>query len=160
MSFAILAYLTGLIVVVFALLAWLRHRDPFHPMFFIGPMLIFLYSGMPLMLSLGEPEQLRGYLSEGELVYVQTLNLIGTLCICAGILLGSGPALTWQRPQAPTLPPAVSKRLSHAALLPRRHRPCRLRLHAGQRRRPARAPTAAPTAASGRTPATSATSSC
>ena len=115
--FAALAYLTGLIVVFFALLAWLGHRDPFHPMFYIGPMLIFLYSGMPLMLNLGQPEQLRGYLGESELVYVQTLNLIGTLCICLGIMLGSGPAASWHRAESPTLPPQAGRRLTHAALL-------------------------------------------
>jgi hypothetical protein len=117
MSFGVLAYLTGLIVVVFALLAWLRHRDPFHPMFYIGPMLIFLYSAMPLMLTIGKPEQLQGYLNQSELIYVQTLNLIGTLCICAGILLGSGPAVTWHRVGAQRLSPAVSRRLARAAVV-------------------------------------------
>jgi hypothetical protein len=112
-----LAYLTGLIVVLAAVLAWLRHRDPFHPMFYIGPMLIFLYSALPLILTAAEPEQLRGYLSDRELIYVQALNLIGTFCICAGVLLGGGPAASWHRLRPQTLPPHVGRRLTRAALI-------------------------------------------
>ena len=117
MTFELLAYFTGLIVLGFAICAWQQHRDPFHPIFYIGPMLIFLYSALPIMLTLGQPHQLHGYLSDSDLVYVQTLNLIGTFCFCAGILLGSGPAVAWYRSQPDGLPLEVGRRLAHAALV-------------------------------------------
>ena len=117
MLFDFLTYLTGLIAIVFVFFAWQQHRDPFHPMLYIGPMLIYLYSALPVMLTLVQPRQLRGFLDEGDLVYVQTLNLIGTFCLCAGILLGSGPAAAWHRARPDALPPAVARRLAQAALV-------------------------------------------
>jgi hypothetical protein len=51
MLFEFFAYLTGLLVLAFVVVAWLMYRDSFHPVIYIGPMLLFLYSFLPLYLA-------------------------------------------------------------------------------------------------------------
>ena len=116
MLFEFIAYLTGLAVLAFVVLAWVTSRDSFHPLIYIGPMLVFLYSFLPLYLALTQREELRAYLADRDLIYVQTLNCLGAVSLCLGILLG-GAAATAGRPR-PGLPPeAVSRRLAGAAVL-------------------------------------------
>ena len=117
MLFEFLAYLTGLAVVALVVLAWFMHRDPFHPLICIGPTLVFLYAYLPLYLSITQREELRGYLADGDLVYVQSLNGLGAIALCLGILFGSAAA-TAGRPPPPSLPSDdVARRLAAAAVL-------------------------------------------
>jgi hypothetical protein len=116
MLFEFFAYLTGLAVLAAVVLAWVIHRDSFHPLIYIGPMLLFLYSFLPLYLAITQREELRGYIGDGDLIYVQILNGLGAIGLCAGILLGSGPAMGG-RPQ-PWLPSDhFSRRLAGAAIV-------------------------------------------
>lgn len=116
MLFEFFAYLTGLAVLAGVVLAWVIHRDSFHPLIYIGPMLVFLYSFLPLYLAITQREELRGYIGDGDLTYVQILNGLGAIGLCAGILLGSGPAMAG-RPQ-PWLPSDhFSRRLAGAAVV-------------------------------------------
>jgi hypothetical protein len=114
--FEFLAYLTGLAVLAFGVLAWAMHRDPFHPVLYLGPMLVFLYSFLPLYLAFTQREALRAYLDDRDLIYVQILNGAGAVSLCLGALLGSGPALGSRRPQAWSLPGGVRRRLAGAAV--------------------------------------------
>ena len=86
-------------------------------MIYIGPMLVFLYSFLPLYLTFTQREALRGYLDDGELIYVQSLNGLGALSLCLGILLGSAP-LSGSRPPRPWMPTdQVRRRLAAAAVV-------------------------------------------
>ena len=117
MLFEFLAYLTGLTVLAFVVIAWATHRDTLHPLICIGPILIFLYSFLPLYLSLTQREELRGYLDDRDLIYVETLNGLGAISLCLGILLGSPPAAK-DRPPRRWLPSdRVRRRLARAAVV-------------------------------------------
>jgi hypothetical protein len=116
MWFELFAYLTGLAVLALIGLAWLMYRDSFHPLIYIGPMLLFLYSFLPLYLSFTQREGLRGYLDDGDLIYVQTLNALGALSLCLGILLGSGPAAARRPPPPWFFDQGFSHRLTAAAV--------------------------------------------
>jgi hypothetical protein len=116
MPFEFLAYLTGLAVLALIALAWVMHRDPFHPVLYLGPMLVFLYAFLPLYLSFTQREELLGLLAEGDLVYVQVLNGLGAVSLCLGVLLGGAPA-GGNRRSIPWLPaPAFGRRLAGAAI--------------------------------------------
>jgi hypothetical protein len=92
------------------------YRDSFHPLIYIGPMLVFLYSFLPLYLSFTQREELRGYLGDGDLIYVQVLNGLGATSLCLGILLGGAPA-TAGRPPRPWMPADdFGRRLAGAAV--------------------------------------------
>lgn len=115
MVFEFLAYLTGLALLALVALAWVMHRDPFHPMIYFGPMLLFLYAFLPLYLSLTQREELRDLLEVQDLIYVQSLNGLGALGLCLGILLGGAPAARG-RPFGPWLPDQdFARRLAAAA---------------------------------------------
>jgi hypothetical protein len=116
MLFECMAYLTGLAVLAFGGLAWVMHRDSFHPLIYIGPMLAFLYSFLPLYLSFTQHEELRGYLGEGDLIYVQALNALGALSLCLGILLGSAAAPGGRLPRAWLPSDRFARRLAGAAV--------------------------------------------
>ena len=116
MLFELLAYLIGLAVLALVVVAWAIYRDCFHPLIYIGPMLVFLYSFLPLYLSFTQREALRGYLDDADLVYVQVLNGLGAISLCLGILLGSALA-AGGRPPAPWTPSDdVSRRLAGGAV--------------------------------------------
>jgi hypothetical protein len=74
-------------------------RDVFHPLMFLGPMLIFLYAWMPIRLH--EIHGLEGFFQYDQLVFVQSLNFLGT----AGLVLGCLSAgVSMPRSSAPTPP--------------------------------------------------------
>ncbi len=115
--FVFLAITTGAIALVSLWIAYRRSRDSFHPMIYLGLMLLFLYSYMPLSLVLEDAEALRTYLSVPQLEYVQTLNLLGVFCMCFGVFVGSRNhrwhpmhSLSWQ------LSPQTQIRLKRAAI--------------------------------------------
>jgi len=75
------------IVAVGILVAYDGSRDVFHPLFFIGPMLGFLYGWMPLQLL--HSGSLFQYFDLDQLEFVQGLNVLGILafilaCLAAG----------------------------------------------------------------------------
>ena len=116
--FVFLAITTGAIALVSLWFAYRRSRDSFHPMIYLGLMLFFLYSYMPLSLVLEDAETLKTYLSVPQLEYVQTLNFLGVLCMCVGVLVGSRNHrwhpmhyLNWQ------LSPQTQVRLKRAAIV-------------------------------------------
>jgi hypothetical protein len=117
MLFEFTAYLTGLTVLMLVVLAWVMYRDLFHPLIYIGPMLVFLYSFLPLYLAFTQREELRGYLRDGDLIYVQALNGLGAISLCMGILLGSAPATRGRPPRLWTPSDDVSRRLGGAAVV-------------------------------------------
>jgi hypothetical protein len=117
MLFEFIAYLTGLIVLGLVGLAWVMHRDPFHPLIYIGPMLVFLYSFLPLYLAFTQREELRGYLADSDLIHVQTLNGLGALSLALGILLGSARATGGRAPRPWVATDDVRRRLAAAAVV-------------------------------------------
>ena len=60
-------------------------RDVFHPLVFIAPMLAFLYGWMPFRLLASDG--LERFFDGDQLVFVQTLNVLGILAFVAGCLL-------------------------------------------------------------------------
>jgi hypothetical protein len=64
--------------------AYTVSRDVFHPLIFIGPMLIFMYVWMPMKLSASGG--LDGFFQKDQLEYVQFINLCGILCFTLGCL--------------------------------------------------------------------------
>jgi len=79
--------LTALIVVVVAMAilhTYWHSRDVFHPVMFIGPMMVFLYAWMPSKLN--ETGGLDGFFQTDQLVSIQTMNLLGVVCFLVGCL--------------------------------------------------------------------------
>jgi hypothetical protein len=116
MLFEFLAYLTGLSVLALVVVAWLVYRDCFHPLMYMGPMLGFLYAFLPVYLGFTQREALRGYLDDGDLVYVQIVNGLGAVSLCLGVLLGSAPAAGSRPGAAWTSSADFSRRLAGAAV--------------------------------------------
>jgi hypothetical protein len=116
--FVFLAVATGAIVLASIWLAYKRSRDSLHPMVYLGLLLFYLYSYLPINLVRQDAERLQSYLSVQQLDYVQFINLVGAFCICAGVLYGakkvSFPAAAQQNW---VLPPKVKRRLKNAAIV-------------------------------------------
>ena len=115
--FLLLTYLTGGIALGAVCLAYMRSRDTFHPMIYLGLMLFALYCSLPLQLFSSNPEGVLSYLSIQHLEFVQTLNLLGVVSICAGVLSGDR-ALRLPKRNLLTLelPPTINNRLKKAAI--------------------------------------------
>ena len=81
--------------------AYTVSRDVFHPLMFIGPMLIFMYVWMPMKLNASGG--LDGFFQKDQLEYVQFINLCGILCFTLGCLsVGcKTPALASTGPKSP-----------------------------------------------------------
>ncbi len=111
-TFHLYAWLCGLVPVLYALDAYSRTRDAFHPAIFLGGMLTFLYCFLPLQTvgSAGVP----GYLTPDQCTHVEMLNLLGVVAVVAGMAVGS-------RRKLPLLDPLVWA-YQHWQLLPRLER--------------------------------------
>ena len=112
--FEALLWVSLAIAVIGVLVAYDGSRDVFHPLFFIGPMMAFLYGWMPLQLL--HSGSLFQYFDLGQLEFIQTLNALGLLafvlaCLAAGCRL--------RRRQAPVqkLSSAGCRRLRIGALI-------------------------------------------
>ena len=106
--FEILLIAAAAVSIVGVLAAYDGSRDVFHPLVFIGPMLVFLYSWMPWKLL--QHDGLSRFFDNDQLRSVQTLNVLGILafvgaCLAAGSRLRPGSA----PPQS--FPPRVLHRL-------------------------------------------------
>ncbi len=75
---AILAVVAGMVC------AFDGSRDAFHPLMYLGPMLLFIYGWMPLKLNAANG--LEGFFQNDQLVYVETINVLGILALVWGCL--------------------------------------------------------------------------
>jgi hypothetical protein len=112
--FEALLWISLAVAVIGLLIAYDGSRDVFHPLFFIGPMMAFLYGWMPLQLL--HSGSLFQYFDLDQLGFVQILNLLGILafvlaCLAAGCRIRRSP----QAP-APKLSALGCRRLRIGAL--------------------------------------------
>src|ERR1700730_6912507 len=82
--FELLFWFTIAVLILNIIWAWAGTDDVFHPLMFIGPMLLFLYGWMPLKLL--QANALDGFFQSDQLVFVQTVNLLGTTAFVLGCL--------------------------------------------------------------------------
>lgn len=88
--FEVLLVATALIVAIGILAGLDGSHDVFHPLVFIGPMLVFIYCWMPF--KLWSADSLDRYFDAKQLVFVQGINVLGVLafvfaCLWAGVRL-------------------------------------------------------------------------
>ena len=110
--FELLLLTVAFTVIVGILVAFDGSRDAFHPMMFIGPMLLFLYAWMPYKLLTGNG--LDRFFDNDQLVHVQLLNTLGVLAFVVGVLMVGTRWSRTMEPQAP-LSARTLKRLLIAA---------------------------------------------
>jgi oligosaccharide repeat unit polymerase len=82
--FLLLTGLTGLVLTLTALRAYLRSRDALHPAIVIAPPFLYTLSVWPLALYF--VSDLSAFLDEEQLAHVQWIYLLGVLCFCAGLV--------------------------------------------------------------------------
>ena len=105
----------ALIWVAFALVgiaifaAYDGSRDVFHPLIFIAPMMGFIYGWMPL--DLFRSGSLWQYFDNDQLLFVQTLNVLGMLGFIVGCLAVGRVKRDRIVPPPPTLPEFSCRRL-------------------------------------------------
>src|SRR5579862_2996546 len=75
--------------------AYMESRDVFHPLMFMGPMMIFMYGWMPMKLN--EIGGLDGFFQRDQLEFVQWINVGGIACFVVGCL-SAGCVLPRVRP--------------------------------------------------------------
>jgi hypothetical protein len=90
-------------------------RDVFHPLVFIGPMMIFIYAWMPFKLV--STDSLSRYFQPGQLITVEKINVLGVLafiaaCLWAGVRFRGQKIL-----RAPVLTAEGCRRLMTAGAL-------------------------------------------
>ena len=115
-AFATAGYLTGLVIVLAAALAYVTTRDTLHPMIYLGGMALFLHAFMPLYLEMTQADELRGYLDQDELDYAQTIVLLGTVSLCGGVWWGAHRAPAYFHMPPLPLASAVRVRLVRAGV--------------------------------------------
>ena len=99
-------WLIWAVVIIVVLALWYAYagsKDVFHPLMFIGPMLVFMYAWMPYQLdSIGG---LAGFFQRFQLDYVQRINFCGVTCFLVGCLLVGCrvPAIQMPEPKASPL---------------------------------------------------------
>ena len=97
--FEALLWVSVAIAVIGVLIAYDGSRDVFHPLFFIAPMMAFLYGWMPMQLL--HSGSLFQYFDTNQLNFVQELNALGVFafvlaCLAAGCRI--------RRPRSPAQP--------------------------------------------------------
>lgn len=63
-----------------------RHRDAFHPLVYLGAMLAFLYGLLPLYLH--STGRLYHFIGAKDLIFVQSVNLVGVIALLLGAARG------------------------------------------------------------------------
>ncbi|MFQ4137704.1 hypothetical protein PGN35_015410 [Nodosilinea sp. PGN35] len=115
--FVTLAISTGAVALGAVWVAYRRSRDTLHPMIFLGLMLFYLYGYLPLSLVQKDSAHLQTFLSIQQLEYVQTVNFVGVLSICLGVLIGAGKTFFSPYLQATWLiTPTARRRLQQGAI--------------------------------------------
>ncbi len=84
--FEFLLWATMATIAASMIYAYAGSRDVFHPLMFLGPMLMFLYGWMPMKLS--RAGGLDGFFQPDQLFSVQCWNLLGVACLIQGCLTG------------------------------------------------------------------------
>jgi hypothetical protein len=97
--FSTLLWATAAMCAASMLIAWLRFRDPFHPLILTVPMFAFIYVYMPVRLY--ETKDLLLYITEQQGVFVQTVVLLSLGAFIIGCFAGSS------KTGLPVLNPAV-----------------------------------------------------
>ena len=82
--FELLLVAGALLCIAAIVIAFDGSRDVFHPLLFVGPMFLFLYTWMPAELL--HSGGLANYFDDEQLVFVHSLNLLGMLAFVAGVL--------------------------------------------------------------------------
>ena len=82
--FELLLVATIAVILLGMIWAWDGAHDVFHPMIFIGSMLVFLYGWMPLKLL--EKNGLDGFFQQDQLIFVQSMNLLGATAFVLGCM--------------------------------------------------------------------------
>jgi hypothetical protein len=100
--FSLLILAVAAVLAAGMMYAYASSRDVFHPLMFIGPMMMFMYVWMPARLD--RIGGLDGFFQRDQLDYVQAMNLLGVTCfvlgcLSVGTMLPRGPAL--DRPISP-----------------------------------------------------------
>ena len=99
--FSTLIWAVVAIIAVAMFYAYTVSRDVFHPLMFIGPMMIFMYAWMPAKLdSIGG---LDGFFQRDQLDFVQAINVAGIVCFVLGCL-----SVSCKLPELPPRAPHVS----------------------------------------------------
>jgi hypothetical protein len=92
LDFQLAAFLTGIALLAAAWLAYVTTRDTLHPMIHLAGMAAFLHAFLPLYFELTQPDELRGYLEQAQLDYVQSIVLLGVLSLAGGVWSGAHAA--------------------------------------------------------------------
>lgn len=82
--FELLLIATFAVIAAGVVIAWDGSRDVFHPLIFTGPMFGLLYAWMPFQLL--RSGDLASYFDDNQLIFVQTINLLGLGAFVAGCL--------------------------------------------------------------------------
>lgn len=80
-----LLYLTGIVILFAMARAYVRTRDPFHPMIYIGLMMLYVYVYVPLVF-INREELGRFFRSESDLEFAALFTLGGIILFCIGCL--------------------------------------------------------------------------
>ncbi len=95
----------AVIIIVGILIAFDGSRDVFHPLIFIGPMMVFLYGWMPFQLY--QSGILHQYFDSKQLLFAQAVNVSGIFAFVLGCLIASKLTISSERKQ-----PAPVRKLS------------------------------------------------
>ena len=106
--FELLLVMAALIALGGTVIAFDGSRDVFHPLVFIGPMLAFLYGWMPFELL--RHNAFAQFFDEGQLIFVQWLNVFGVLAFVLGCL-GAGVRIRKTRFAQRKMSPLGARRL-------------------------------------------------
>ena len=106
--FVTILILTAVVAIVGTVCALDGSRDIFHPLIFIGPMLVFLYTWMPWKLYMAGG--LARFFDSGQLLFIAALNFLGVLAF-VGCCLAVGVRSVPRKNIHTELPPAVCRRL-------------------------------------------------
>lgn len=90
MEFIDLSLLTGFSIISLMVLSIIRTRDTLSPAIIFGAMLIFQYVFYPIRFELTVPLPLREMLDDNQLIFAQSLFLVGATCIMVGLVAGTG----------------------------------------------------------------------
>ncbi len=111
--FELMLLVAAVIAVGGLAIAYDGSRDVFHPMILIGPMLAFLYAWMPWQLL--HNNALGRFFDRDQLLFVQSLNILGVLGFVAGCLVVGarlrGPKGERELPAAPAISQRTARRL-------------------------------------------------
>jgi hypothetical protein len=115
LDFQLAACLTGIALLAAAWLAYVTTRDTLHPMIYLAGMAFFLHAFLPLHFELTQADKLRGFLSQEDLDYAQTIVLLGILSLCGGVWWGAHRAPTYFNTASVPLTSSARVRLVTAA---------------------------------------------